>query len=199
MIDATLLAALTGIIGAIGAMVWSFLMASKIAAPRAAEKSKLLLVSILTGATPEDKEILERVQNSLVRPVVTEAFNQLGEQLPDSIAEHVDMHFKAFQSAEAKNMGKLIEELNLEGISKEMQEEAIQRLSLGQRATMKVMTLKIPKATREAHPLSSALFDSSRAEIAQGIAAILGQYEDQRGGVSVENARGGAHNPGAIR
>lgn len=62
--DPAMIAATFGLVGAMCAAVWSFLMAKYVAGPRAKE----LMVGTLKGTTARDKEIVGEIREQLIRP-----------------------------------------------------------------------------------------------------------------------------------
>ena len=110
-------------------------------------------------------------------PVISR-FDALEQTLPDTISSHIDMHMKALRAAEAKNIGKMVDELNIEGLTEEARTEAIERLSTKQKLAYQLMTMKVPKTVKGDHPLSTALFEQSRGTIAQ----YLIELDDQASG-----------------
>ena len=121
-------------------------------------------------------------------PVISR-FDALEQTLPDTISSHIDMHMKALRAAEAKNIGKMVDELNIEGLTEEARTEAIERLSTKQKLAYQLMTMKVPKTVKGDHPLSTALFEQSRGTIAQ----YLIELDDQASGkVGVESASKGS-------
>jgi len=135
---------------------------------------------------------------------ITDRMDAIGEEIagfktdmPDLIATHIDMHMKAMQATDAKQIKALIEELNIEGITEEAKEAAVERLSTKQKLAYGLMKFKVPKKTKDEHPLSAAAFEQSRGLIAQALieADIAGV-----GNVTVEGGHsGGDWNPGFKR
>ena len=169
-----MMAAATGIIGAIGAMIWSFLMASKVAAPRAAKKSRLLLVNILTGATDEDKRILETIRGTLVRPEVERMrasmpsideealaidYEELAKELDGvmrpMVAEEISKVVMQQQAQSAKVTGEFLKQMDLDGHLEGLEAEARQAVldQAGPQAQVlaELADIKIPKRASAVH------------------------------------------------
>ena len=202
MIDPTLLAVATGLIGATGAMIWSYLMASKVAAPRAAAKSRLLLVNILTGATEEDKEILESVRANLVRPEVERVTAELEAkiaEIPDPqdieipeidyegiaqlVGKHVEMQFRQVEAQQAKRTGEFLRSMGIDEALGELEagarEEALQALGPQAQVAMEILNTKIPK--------KASLIEKTVMQFAKAQAAQL--VQGQMGGIAQEAPR----------
>ena len=124
---------------------------------------------------------------------MTAKLDGMMEAIPDQISTHIDMHMKAVQAGEAKKVKALLEEMDLEGIAEEKREEIISRLSTKQKAGLKLMTMKIPKAARDANPLAVAVFDEARGIVGQALVDM-----DESGGSSREGtpSRSGSFRPG---
>lgn len=189
MIDPTLLAVMTGLIGAIGAMIWSFLMASKIAAPRAAAKSKLLLVNILTGATPEDQEILERVRGSLVRPEVEKVLgavsdvpkeleidsDALSEALAPLIEERVFRAFNQVKAQEARGLQKQLEELGLDSVVDEAKGVIAEQLPPEMVQAQRLLNMKVSKRYASEHPVEAQALEFGKLYVMQYLQGLMPQ------------------------
>ena len=188
MIDPVLLATATGLIGAVGAMIWSFLMASKVAAPRAAQKSRLLLVNILTGATEEDREILDKVRGSLVRPEVERVLAEIPDfEVPEfaidydalgsAVGKHVEMQFRQVEAQKAKLTGQFLKDMGIDEALGDMEEaareEAMAALGPQAQIAMEILNTKIPK---KASLVEKTVMQFAKAQAAQ---LIQGQMPGQ--------------------
>jgi len=91
------------------------------------------------------------------------------QTLPDMVGTHVAMAIKGIRATEGKAIAGYVESLGIEGITEEMKEAAIEKLTLKQKAAYELMTMKVPKKTRDAHPMGAMLFDKSRGTVAQYI------------------------------
>ena len=117
------------------------------------------------------------------------------QTLPDMVSTHVAMAIKGIRATEGKAIAGYVESLGIEGITEEMKEAAIEKLTLKQKAAYELMTMKVPKKTRDAHPMGAMLFDKSRGTVAQ--------YILDSDDLSVETVKGrprmgggGSFNPG---
>ena len=176
MISAIMLATLTALIGASGAMVWSFLMAAKVAAPKAAVKSRLLLVSILTGATPEDEAILETIKGKLIRPEISAAMADMKVELPpldlESLVEPLgqrmnatlDMKIKSMNAEQANAVRRFLKDqgVSLGKAETEAEQIMLSQLTDQQLALRKFATMKIPPTIKRDHPDWAALITEVR-------------------------------------
>ncbi len=115
--------------------------------------------------------------------------------LPDMVGTHISMAIKGIQATEGKQIAAYVESLGIEGITEEQKAMAVERLTLKQKAAYELMTMKIPKKTRQDHPLSTQLFEHSRGTIAQ---YIIESDEMSGGNVHIEGgpARSGTFRPG---
>ena len=210
MIDPLMVASLTGIIGAILAATWSFLMAAKVAAPRAASKSKLLLVGILTGESEEDKRILGTIQERLIRPEVEKLtatlpkfdeeslaidYAEMAEELKPIIgpivSEHMQMAFRQVEAQQAKRTGEFLKNMGvdeqLKGMEAGMREEALAELGPQAAIMMEILETKIPK---KASVVEKLIMQSAKAQAAKMLQGMAGATQ---GAAQVVSA---AYNPG---
>ena len=120
---------------------------------------------------------------------------EIQTEFPNTVGQHVSMAIKGVQATEAKHVAAYVESLNIEGLTEEMKEAAIEKLTLTQRIAHELLTMKIPPKTKRERPLSTMVFEQSRGLVAQ---AIL-EREAGAGNVHVEgrpSGRGGSFNPG---
>jgi hypothetical protein len=112
--------------------------------------------------------------------------------LPDMIGTHISMAIKGVQATEAKQIGAYVESLGIEGLTEEMKEAAIAKLTLTQRMAHELLTMKVPPKVKRARPLSTMVFEQSRGLVAQAI------LEREGGNVTIEGgpARSGSFRPG---
>lgn len=192
------------LVSAIAAMTWSFLMAAKVAAPRAAAKSKLLLVSILTGATPEDETILETIKGKLIRPEISAALADLKVEMPaldieplvgpltERMNASLDMKMKSMKGEEQNAVRRFLEEqgVNLEAAGAEAEQIMLSQLTDQQLALRKFATMKIPPAIKQNHPEWAALINEVRP-----LAVDLIQRRVLNG-QTVQGSSGSGFNPG---
>lgn len=190
MVDPTMLAVATGLIGAAGAMVWSFLMASKVAAPRAAQKSRLLLVNILTGASTEDKAILETIRGTLIRPEIERLTEDMPKLDPDDLAidydeiatrvgpvvsSHMEMAFRQVEAQQAKRTGEFLKEMGIDehlaGVEESLREEALMAAGPQAQALMEILNMKIPK---KASVIEKVVMQTAKAQAAQLLQGGIG-------------------------
>lgn len=204
MIDPTLLAALTGIIGAILAAIWSFLMAAKVAAPRAAAKSKALIIGILTGETKEDQMILESIRASLVRPEIEKMMASPPEFEIDADAM-ADRLYAKIQGEKGTAMKALQEELQnkFDGPLNELSESLMDGARMAQSpmdiALMRLLNVELTPKFKKMYPDKAMLIESGKVTIAQlaEIARHSGLLNRASEGAAIESASG--WNPGVRR
>lgn len=200
MIEPTMLAALTGIVGAALAAIWSFLMAAKVAAPRAATRSKLLLVNILTGATKEDKEILETIRGSLVRPEVERLMTGMQENaemeitIPDDqIDALASKMYAMFQGERGNAMRQMQKELEpftgpINELAEGLMEGARAAQSPSDIALMRLLNIELSPAFKKKNPQLAFMIESGKVTLAQlaEIARQSGLAEKMQGGSASE-------------
>ena len=141
-----------------------------------------------------DQESLEQSITAIKVDLITK-LDSFEQTLPDMVGTHVAMAIKGIRATEGKAIAGYVESLGIEGITEEMKEAAIEKLTLKQKAAYELMTMKVPKKTRDAHPMGAMLFDKSRGTVAQ--------YILDSDDLSVETVKGrprlsggGSFNPG---
>ena len=193
MIDPTMLAAATGVIGATLAAIWSFLMAAKVAAPRAAKKSKLLLVNILTGATPEDQAILGTIQEKLIRPEVERMsaampkldeealaidYDEIAEAVGPIVTKHMEMAFRQVEAQQAKRTQQFLNEMGVDDKLKDLEgaarEQAMAQMGIEGQIAMEILEMKVNK---KASVVEKLVLQKAKLEAAKMIQGSMGAEE----------------------
>ncbi len=106
----SLQSALVMVTGVLCGMAWSFLMAAKVAAPRAAQR----FLDLLKGKTQVDREAIQGVREQLVRPELVEATAAINKQVGaldaristelQGVSANLDAKFEAIQMPEAPDL-----------------------------------------------------------------------------------------------
>ena len=226
MIDPAILASAMALVGATGAMIWSYLMASKVAAPRA----KRLIVDALTT----EGEELKAVRTALIDPALAASrdeiarevavmkqtladlpridpedlsldYDEMGEGLRPIIgpmvSEHVTMAVNQFKAQETKALQDALNAAGLdeavEGMGAEAQQAMLQQMNLGQQAAMKIMSMKPSKKWEKDHPFGVVGFETFKAAQMQVLSALQG---GNAGNATIENApsRSAPFTPGSV-
>jgi len=185
-IDPTILAVATGLVGATGAMIWSYLMASKVAAPRA----KRLIVEALTTEGAELKAVREHLINPALEATETRFNEQTasnGDEIAESIesalnarleafsnelgptvSQHVMMAFRQVEAQQAKRTGEFLKQMGideqLEGLEEEVRQEAMAQMGPQAQIAMEILNTKIPK---KASIIEKTIMQFAKAQAAQ--------------------------------
>ncbi len=193
-IEPTLLATMTGVIGAMLAALWSYLMASKVAAPRA----KRLIVEALTTDGPEVKAVRAAlIQPALdaqyaaftgqtaaggtqiaseVENAVNEALGAFNEQLGPTISNHVLMAVNQAKAQETKGLQAQLEQLGMGDVIEEGKAMIMDQLPPGAVAYKRMMESRPSKKWTAEHPFEAQLYEGMKvlfSQYAQG-QAVLG-------------------------
>ena len=198
MIDPMMFATLTGILGAMLAALWSYLMASKVAAPRA----KRLIVEALTTDGPE----VQAVRAALIQPAldaqyaaftgqtaaggtqiasevenaVNSALEAFNANLGPMMSNHINMALKQAEAQQSKRVGGFLKELGLEdqmaALEDGVREQAMEALPAQAQVLMEIMQTKIPKSATTSERILMQAAKVTAAQLLQGgMAAQLGQ------------------------
>ena len=220
-IDPTLLATMTGLIGALAAATWSYLMASKVAAPRA----KRMIVDALTREGPE----LVAVREHLIQPaldaqkqaftaipmptamqIASEVENAvkanlgalsidteaLAQAIGPQISTHVNMALKQMEAQQSKRVGQFLKDAGLEdqleGMTEAMKEEALAQAGPGAQFLAEIMAAKIPKNATVAEKAWLTISKAAAVQMAQN--GMMGIQLPGQASQAVQGATG--YSPG---
>ena len=203
-IDPTMLATATGVIGATAAAVWSYLMASRVAAPRA----KRLIVEALTSDGPE----VNAVREALITPALNASYERIdartasgahdvaleveravnasyeafSNEIGPLVSRHIDMALKQAEAQQSKRVGMFLKEMGvdqqLEALEEGVREEALQAMGPTAQIAAEIMSTKIPK---KASMVERTIMQFAKAQAAS---MLSGQVPGQAAGV-VESSR----------
>ena len=179
MMDSAWLAAIFGLVGAICAAIWSFLMAKYVAGPRA----KDLMVGVLKGETEKDKVILSGIRENLIRPelksIVIPEMPEMPEfempelTIPDAQIDALASRMYAMFQGERGNMTKdLQRELMkfgapIDDIAEAMMDGARAAQNPGDVALMKLLNVEISPQFKKKFPQLDFLIKSGQVTVAQ--------------------------------
>ena len=184
-VEPTLLATMTGIIGAMPAALWSYLMASKVAAPRA----KRLIVSALTNEGPELQAVREHLINpalqahydaisaklepegldiaSEVESAVNEALGAFRSELGPVVSEHVMMAVNQVKAQETKSLQAQLEQLGIGAVVGEAQDAVAAQLPPQLIQAQRLLSMKVSKKYASEHPLEAQALEAGKLWIMQ--------------------------------
>ena len=198
--DPWLFASLTGILGAMLAALWSFLMAAKVAAPRAAAKSKILITNILTGKTAEDREILEKIRVNLVRPEV----EKLSAEMPEMPEIEIDAErvIEGIWSRMCVEKGVAVRQMQeqlgefkgpLSELAGSIMNDARQATGPTDIALMRLLNVEVTPKFAKTHPELAMLIESGKVTLAQLVElARQTGFLNREGGGQMEGVQPGS-------
>ena len=196
-IDPTLLATMTGLIGALAAATWSYLMASKVAAPRA----KRMIVDALTHEGPELVAVrehliqpaldaqravaatqtaagqaaiaaeLERIVKANLGALSIDA-GALAEAIGPQVSTHINMALKQAEAQQGKRIGAFLKDMGLDEQLGELEagarEQAMAALPAQAQVLMEIMNTKIPKSATTSERVLMQAAKVTAAQLLQG-------------------------------
>ena len=187
-----MLATMTGIVGALLAALWSFLMASKVAAPRA----KRLIVTALTSEGPE----LQAVRDHLIQPAldaqyaaftgqtasggtqiasevenaVNEALEAFRDEIGPQVANHVTMAINQVKAQETKSLQAQLEELGVPALVEEGKAVLAEQMPPQLLQAQRILGMKVSKRYAAEHPIEAQAIEMGKLYLMQMMQGQLG-------------------------
>jgi len=207
-IDPVLLATMTGLVGALGAMVWSYLMASRVAAPRA----KRLIVEALTHEGPE----VVAVRKALIEPALTAQYaaftaqtaeggidiasevenainatlGPLEARIGTTVSEHVLMAVNQAKAQETKALQAQLEELGVSAVVDEAKGMLAESLPPQMLQAQRILGMKVSKRYASEHPIEAQALEMGKLYLMQMLQAQGLTGEAPARAVATTEARG---------
>jgi hypothetical protein len=188
-IEPVILSTISLLIGAGGAMVWSYLMASKVAAPRA----KRLIVEALTHEGPEVKA----VRAALIEPALTAQYaaftaqtggegldiasevinavnatlGPLEARIGPTVSEHVLMAVNQAKAQETKALQAQLEELGVSAVVDEAKGMLAESLPPQMLQAQRILGMKVSKRYASEHPIEAQALEMGKLYLMQMLQA----------------------------
>ena len=192
MIDALMWSVMMALGGAMGAMMWSYLMASKVAAPRA----KRLIVDALTTEGPE----VQAVRAALIEPALEASYARidakLGAEGPDIASEvesavndalgafrdelgpmmstHVYQAVQQVKAQETKALQAQLEELGVGAVVDEAKGMLAEQLPPQMLQAQRILGMKVSKKYAAEHPIEAQALEMGKMYLMQMMQGQLG-------------------------